>query len=71
MKLTLTNYGKRVLMTAGVIMLALFFVLGIIVCLFSLAHVFGINQQAYNVLFVMSMPLCGLGGEELLSKLAQ
>ena len=66
----LTNYGKRFVMVAGAILCALVFVLGAIVCLFDLAYTFKVNQQAYNVLFIMCvMPLCILGGKELLFRL--
>lgn len=66
----LTDFGKRVIMTASVILLAAIFVLGAIVCLFDLAYAFRINQQAYNVLFIMCvMPICLIGGKELLSRL--
>ena len=66
----LTDYGKRVIMTASVILLAAIFVLGAIVCLFNLAYTLRINQQAYNVLFIVAvMPLCVIGGKELLSRL--
>lgn len=54
-------------MVAGAILCALVFVLGTIVCLFDLAGSIGINQQAYNVLFIVAvMPLCVIGGKELL-----
>ena len=57
-------------MTASVILLAAIFVLGAIVCLFDLAYTLRINQQAYNVLFIVAvMPLCVIGGKELLSRL--
>lgn len=66
----LTNYGKRFVMVAGAILCALVFVLGAIVCLGDLAYILKVNQQAYNVLFIVAvMPLCVIGGKELLSRL--
>lgn len=57
-------------MVAGAILCALVFVLGAIVCLFDLAGSIGINQQAYNVLFIVAvMPLSVIGGKELLFRL--
>ena len=57
-------------MVAGAILCALVFVLGAIVCLCDLAYTFKVNQQAYNVLFIVGvMPICIIGGRELLFRL--
>ena len=66
----LTNYGKRFMMTAGANLCAIVFLIGGVVCLFDLAWRVGVNQQAYNVLFIMAiMPVCVLTGKELLNNL--
>ena len=66
----LTNYGKKVVMVTGAILCALVFVLGSIVCLGDLAYIIRINQQAYNVLFIVGvMPVCCISGVDIISKL--
>ena len=67
----LTNYGKRFVMVTGAILCALVFVLGAIVCVCDLAHLLGVNQQAYNVLFIgAGMPVCYLFEKSLIYRLA-
>lgn len=67
----LTNYGKRFVRVTGAILCALVFILGAIVCVCDLAHLFGVNQQAYNVLFIGAvMPVCYLIEKNLIYKLA-
>lgn len=66
----LTNYGKRFVRVTGAILCALVFIMGAIVCLGDLAYLFRVNQQAYNVLFIVCvMPICLIGGKELLFRL--
>lgn len=68
----LTNYGKRFVRVTGAILCALVFVLGSIVCLGDFAYIIRINQQAYNVLFIVAvMPVSCISCVDLISKLRE
>lgn len=53
MTLRLTNYGKRVVLLLSIIILAAIFIAGSYFCLFDQAESLGINQKAYNALFII------------------
>ena len=67
MRLKLTNYGKRVMMTAAVILMAAVLLTGALFCLFNWAGKLGIGQMFFNVIYIaVLMPCCVFGISELM-----
>ena len=65
----LTDFGKRTLSVVALVMLAMVFLTGSVICLCEYSYWLGIGQKAYNVLFIcMVMPMCVAGSVKLICR---
>ena len=70
MKLTLTNYGKKVLMIAAVVLLIAIFIALAPFVLMGWAYKLGINQDALNTIYMIAiMPVSVCGSTELIFRI--
>ena len=70
MKLTLTNYGKKILMIATVIVLIAVLLAGAPFVLMDWGYKLGINQDALNTIYMAAiMPVSVCGSTELLYRI--
>ena len=70
MKLTLTNYGKKILMIATVIVLLAILIAGAPFVLMGWAYKLGVNQDALNTIYVIAiMPTSVCGSTELIFRI--
>lgn len=71
MRLTLTNYGKKVIMITAIVIMAAVLLIGAYLVLCNKATLLHINQKALNMVFMMFvMPPCSCGIFEMLFRIA-